>query len=269
MQLPSIDDHSAASLRDGSSATHHHMRDSEGLPFRMPAAAVPTWPEFFRGQEANPIRVLLVDDDAHIRNTVVRDLMADLRIQVVGQAGSFREGRRLVGMQAFDVLLVDLNLGDGSGLELIEHAKALRPGIEAIVISSMEDEQRVLQAFELGATGFLVKSSWFGSFAQAVLQVVNGGASITPQLARRLLMRFEKSNGGARSAPAPAEREKLSDREREVLKLVASGHTSAEVGGRLQISAQTVNSHVKNIYRKLRVKTRAQAVSYAGARGLL
>ena len=269
MQMPVTEESRAATTRDSSSATHHHMRDSEGQPFRLQAAAVPAWPEFFRGQEANPVRVLLVDDDAHIRNTVVRDLMSDLRIQVVGQAGSFREGRRLVGLQAFDVLLVDLNLGDGSGLELIEHAKALRPGIEAIVISSMEDEQRVLQAFELGATGFLVKSSWFGNFALAILQVVNGGASITPQLARRLLMRFEKSNGGARSAPASAEREKLSDREREVLKMVSCGHTSAEVGTRLQISAQTVNSHVKNIYRKLRVKTRAQAVSYAGARGLL
>ena len=269
MSMPATEDDRTVTTCGATRATHHHMRGSDGLPFRLQPAAVPTWPEFFRGQEANPIRVLLVDDDAHIRNTVVRDLMSDLRIQVVGQAGSFREGRRLVGLQAFDVLLVDLNLGDGSGLELIENAKALRPGIEAIVISSMEDEQRVLQAFELGATGFLVKSSWFGNFALAILQVVNGGASITPQLARRLLMRFEKSNGGARSAPASAEREKLSDREREVLKMVSCGHTSAEVGTRLQISAQTVNSHVKNIYRKLRVKTRAQAVSYAGARGLL
>jgi len=147
--------------------------------------------------------------------------------------------------------------------------KSVRPGAEAVVISGMEDEQHALHAFELGATGYLLKNSWFGNFPQAVLQVVNGGASITPNLARRLLLKLDHTHGDAQAITVSGKPDKLSDREKEVLKMVASGYTSAEIGIRLTISCQTVNSHVKNIYRKLQVRTRAQAVSFAGARGLL
>ena len=147
-----------------------------------------SWPPFLVGQAARPVRVVLVDDDANIRHVISSELMADLRCNLVGQGGSMREGRRLISNGDFDVMLVDLNLGDGNGFELIEHLKTVRPMAEAIVISAMEDEQHALRAFELGATGYLVKNSWFGNFSQAVLQVVNGGASITPNLARRLLL---------------------------------------------------------------------------------
>jgi DNA-binding NarL/FixJ family response regulator len=132
----------------------------------------------------------------------------------------------------------------------------------------MEDEQHALHAFELGATGYLVKNSWFGNFPQAVLQVVNGGASITPNLARRLLSKFEPPLNSAHASHESKSKEKLSEREKEVLKLVASGYTSTEIGLRLLISGQTVNTHIKNIYRKLNVRTRAQAVSFAAIRGL-
>ena len=147
--------------------------------------------------------------------------------------------------------------------------KTVRPVAEAVVISAMEDEFHALHAFELGATGYLVKNSWFGNFPQAVLQVVNGGASITPNLARRLLSRFEHSQVTSDNVEQPVRgKDKLSEREKEVLKLVALGCTSTEIGSRLAISGQTVNTHIKNIYRKLNVRTRAQAVSMATNRGL-
>ena len=181
----------------------------------------------------------------------------------------------LVGQpdQPIRVLLVDLNLGDGTGFQLIEYMKSMRPVAEAVVVSAMEDEEHAIHAFELGATGYLIKNSWFGSFPQAVLQVVNGGASITPNLARRLMKRLDGSPRAA-GVPAHASRgaasgEKLSDREREILRLVATGHTSCEIGKRLGISDQTVNTHIKNMYRKLQVRTRAQAVNLASMRGLL
>ena len=195
-------------------------------------------------------------------------MLADLRINLLGQGGSVREGRRLISQNEFDVMLVDLNLGDGTGFALIEYMKTVRPMAEAIVISAMEDEQHALHAFELGATGYLVKNSWFGNFPQAVLQVVNGGASITPNLARRLLNKFEQPQINVPTLPESKNKEKLSEREKQVLKLVASGYTSTEIGSRLVISAQTVNTHIKNIYRKLNVRTRAQAVSFAASRGL-
>jgi len=227
------------------------------------------WPGFLIGQAEQPVRVLLIDDDPHMSRVIAHELLADLRINLLGQGSSVKEGRRLISQNEFDVMLVDLNLGDGTGFDLIEYMKTVRPMAEAVVISAMEDEQHALHAFELGATGYLVKNSWFGNFPQAVLQVVNGGASITPNLARRLLGKFEhQQSGGQQILHENKSKDKLSEREKEVLKLVASGYTSTEIGSRLNISGQTVNTHIKNIYRKLNVRTRAQAVSFASVRGL-
>lgn len=226
------------------------------------------WPDFLTGQAERPVRVLLVDDDAHIRRIIAQDLMADPRTLVVAQAASVREGRKAIKQHEFDVMLVDLNLGDGEGLELLDYMKTARPSAEAVVVSIMENDEKVLRAFELGAVGFWVKNSWFGNYAQAVLQVANGGASITPLLARRLLQRFDKPHGHVAKRNQPDEAERLSVREKEVLRMVASGYTSTEIGTRLLISTMTVNTHVRNIYRKLQVRTRAQAVRFASLRGL-
>lgn len=248
-------------VKNSSIATSHHLAPHGGLP--------PMWPAFLTGQAEQPVRVLLIDDDPHMSRVIAHELLADLRINLLGQGSSVREGRRLISQNEFDVMLVDLNLGDGTGFDLIEYMKTVRPMAEAVVISAMEDEQHALHAFELGATGYLVKNSWFGNFPQAVLQVVNGGASITPNLARRLLSKFEhQQSGGQQVLHENKSKDKLSEREKEVLKLVASGYTSTEIGSRLNISGQTVNTHIKNIYRKLNVRTRAQAVSFASVRGL-
>jgi DNA-binding NarL/FixJ family response regulator len=223
------------------------------------------WPHYMEGQAERPVRVILVDDDPHIRKVISNELMADRRIDLVAQASGLRQGQRLLSRCVFDVLMVDLNLGDGSGFDLIEAMKVRHPRAEAIVLSVMEDEEHAMLAFDLGATGYLVKNSWFGSFSQAVLQVVNGGASITPNLARRLLHRLRPSSSsvGRRSEV------QLTEREREVLRMMASGYTSAEIGVHLNISTQTVNAHVKNIYVKLRVRSRAAASVLAAKRGLL
>ncbi|MCY7370359.1 MAG: response regulator transcription factor [Polaromonas sp.] len=223
------------------------------------------WPDFLTGQASRPVQVVLIDDDANIRNTMAYELLQDLRCDLVAQAGSVREGKRLIQRYAFDVMLVDLKLGDGTGFDLITYMKQVRPMAEAVVISNMEDEQHALRAFELGATGYLIKNSWFGNIPQAVLQVVNGGASITPNLARRLLQRLEQPV--EKSLPAEGTKAVLSDREKGVLKMVAGGYTSGEIGCKLMISSQTVSTHLKNIYRKLQVKTRAQAVISAAQRG--
>lgn len=226
------------------------------------------WPAFLVGQESSPIRVLLVDDDAHIRMVIAQELMSDPRTLLVGQAASVREGRKAIKQHEFDVLLVDLNLGDGEAFELLEFFRSFRPSAQAVVISVMENDEQVMRAFELGAAGFVGKNSWFGNYAQSVLQVANGGASITPNLARRLLQRFDRTNAAESKRRQPDDADRLSAREKEILRLVASGYTSAEVGSRLFISSMTVNTHLRNIYRKLQVRTRAQAVRFASLRGL-
>ncbi|MDB5929005.1 MAG: two component transcriptional regulator, LuxR family [Polaromonas sp.] len=228
--------------------------------FAPPSGSPSMWPGFLAGQADKPVRVLLVDDDANMSRVIAHELLADLRINLLGQGASVKDGRRLIGQHDFDVLLVDLNLGDGTGFSLIKHMKAMRPLAEAVVISAMEDEQHALKAFGLGATGYLVKNSWFGNFAQDVLQVVNGGLSITPSLARRLLGKLEPAVKSGAALKRSETKEKLSERETQVLELIAAGHTSEAIGARLEISEKTVNTHIKNLFRKLGVRTRAQAV---------
>ncbi|WP_228529716.1 LuxR C-terminal-related transcriptional regulator [Diaphorobacter caeni] len=228
------------------------------------------WPNFLVGQDDKPVRVILIDDDEHMQRVVAQELMVDPRTLLVGMASSVKEGRRLIKQHEFDVMLVDVNLNDGLGFSLIELMKFQRPSAEAIMFSIMESDEQVLRAFEVGATGYLVKHSWFGNYPQAVLQVANGGAYITPHLARRLIQKFDARNNPSPRAAAScsSESELLSEREKEVLRNVANGYTSAEIATRLEISMLTVNSHIKNIYRKLRVRTRAQAVQFAALRKL-
>lgn len=226
------------------------------------------WPQTMIGQEGKPVRVFLVDDDSHIRRVIAQELMSDPRTLLVGQAGSLRDARKHLGQQRFDVLLVDLNLGDGEGLELISFAKTINPEALIVVVSVTERDDKVLQAFELGAMGYLLKNSLFGDYVQAVLQVANGGASITPSLAKKMLSHLDKSHARLFPIGGSLQEERLSTRESEVLKLVAGGYTSSEVGSSLGISTLTVNTHIKSIYRKLQARTRAQAVRAASLRGL-
>ncbi|RIX84829.1 DNA-binding response regulator [Acidovorax cavernicola] len=252
---------------------------SAAMPLRPQGAATSVcspaarlWPDFLTGQEKSPVRVLLIDDDEYMRRVIAQELLSDLRIQLEGQADSIREGRKLLATRAFDVLMVDLRLSDGMGFELITEARRHHGNGEIIVISSLEDDAHVLRAFELGATGYLLKNAWLQSFADAVLHVVNGGAVITPRLARRLLHRL---NYEPREQPQPAgdasppHGATLTPRESQILRHVASGCVSAEIGAKLGITGQTVNVHIKSIYKKLHVHSRAQAVNFAVHTGLI
>ncbi|MES2247869.1 MAG: response regulator transcription factor [Pseudomonadota bacterium] len=241
------------------------------------APAARLWPDFLIGQENSPVRVLLVDDDEYMRRVIAQELLSDLRIQLEGQADNVRDGRKLLATHTFDVLMLELQLGDEMSFELIAEARRLHRNSEIIVISTLEDDAHVLRAFELGAMGYLLKNAWLQSFADAVLHVVNGGAVITPRLARRLLHRLnyqlhEPFAGDAPLSPPPRPPSRdttLTPRESEVLRFVASGYVSAEIGAKLGITGQTVNVHIKSIYKKLHVHSRAQAVNYAVHTGLI
>jgi DNA-binding NarL/FixJ family response regulator len=225
------------------------------------------------GQPGAPLRVHIVDSDSHCRAVVADELMGDSRTVVAGQAASLRDGRRLVREAHFDVLLVDLSLADGSGFDLISHARSLQSNAEVVALARSEVEDDAVRAFHLGAAGFVVKNSWFVNYVQAVLQVANGGAAITPALSRKLLLkRGTPASDSASTLPAKADEVvgiRLSVREQEVLRMIARGLTSNQIGDHLAISCTTVNSHVKNMYQKLHVRSRAQAVSCASAWGLL
>ena len=258
-----------------STNTHVDNQMQQGQ-FSYHTSPASLWPDFLLGQASQPLRVLLVDQDARMRSVVSQELNQDTRINLMASASNLRDGKSLISRHEFDVLLLDFSLGDGTGYDLIKYMKMHRPSAEAIVMSVMDDDQHAINAFELGASGYLVKNSWFGNFSQAVLQVANGGAFISPNLARRLVQKLAAvhhaeihatpSHHGGASLHGDG---MLSCREKEILVLVASGYTSSEIASKISISCQTVTTHMKNIYRKLQVHSRAQAVMHAKNQGLL
>ncbi|BEP55549.1 response regulator transcription factor [Variovorax sp. V118] len=237
-------------------------REDAGAAFTTP------WPTFLAGQVERPIRVVLIDEDESARRAVVHELVTDSRVRVVGEAASMREAKRLLAQQAFDVLILDVRLGGGKGFDLIASTKRHDSSAEIIVHSTLDDEAHVRRAFAHGASGYLVKNSWFQNFTQAVLQVVNGGAAVSPNVVRHMLIR-QGPCAFVSSGDNSAIRRALSAREREVLQLVARGHVTQDIARQLSISAQTVCAHMKNICHKLHTRTRAQAVTVATSQGLL
>lgn len=229
------------------------------------------WPSFLVGQRDSPVRIAMVDGDVHFLTVLQQELAQDARIQIVGRGLNLKEGKRLCRSAEFDVLLCDLNLSDGSGFHLLGLMQAYRPSTQCIVVTVMDHDESISKALELGASGYLVKHSWFSNYAQSILQVANGGLVMTPHVAKRMFKMFEAQLTELRNQAGSGFRpqEPLSAREKDILRMVAAGYTSMEIGLKLEISHLTVNTHIKNIYRKLQVKSRAQAVRMASLRSLL
>jgi DNA-binding NarL/FixJ family response regulator len=207
--------------------------------------------------------VLVVEDDAPTRARLARAVSVDERLRLVGAAGTAREGAELLGREAPDVLLVDLGLPDGSGIDLIRAARQLSADTQAMVVTVFGDEKTVVEAIEAGARGYLLKDGSDAEIVAAVQELHAGGCPISPQIARHLLRRFQEAPEP--TAPAPA----LSEREREVLDLVVRGFTFGEIGEGLGISAHTVSTYVRRVYRKLEVRSRSEAVYEALQLGLV
>ncbi|WP_255440718.1 response regulator [Caenimonas sedimenti] len=207
----------------------------------------------------------MVDDNAFHREHLCAAVTASPELRLVGAADDAASALVLMQQQCVDVLLVDLGLPDRSGLEVIRHVRAHCPATDVMVVTVFTDERHVLQSLEAGATGYLLKDATAQEIRQAVLEIVAGGSPISPLMARHLLKRF-------RPAPvpeAPLAKAVLSTREIEVLQVVAKGLSVKEAADILALSPMTVGTHVKNIYRKLAVNSRAEAVYEAGRLGLL
>jgi DNA-binding NarL/FixJ family response regulator len=165
-----------------------------------------------------------------------------------------------------DVLLVDLGLPDGSGLDLIRRARECSPSTLSMVITVFGDEASLVNALEAGARGYLLKSEGPSDLRESVAQLVAGGAPITPAIASFLLRRFESPPD---ESGAHEHRSTLSPRERQVLELIVRGLSNQDVANELGISRHTATSHVRSIYRKLEVRSRSAAVYEAFSRGII
>ncbi|MBP6252114.1 MAG: response regulator transcription factor [Rubrivivax sp.] len=221
-----------------------------------------------------PTRVLIVEDEPEFLRRFAEAVIADPDLHLVAAVASGKAGRAMLDAETIDVLLVDLGLPDMDGTELIRHAVQRHPGCDCLVVTMFADDAHVIASLEAGATGYLLKDARNDRIAAAVHEVQAGGAPISPSIARRVLARFRTGPAAAPVAapasPAVAVAESpLSQRETEILQYIAKGFSFETVGEVLGISPHTVVTHVKNIYRKLAVHSRGEAVYEASQMGLL
>jgi NarL family two-component system response regulator LiaR len=212
---------------------------------------------------SGPIRLLVTDDHAIVRKGIVALLATEPTIEVVGEAGDGREAIEQARRLAPDVILMDLLMPCVDGLGAIRAILADQPQVRILVLTSFASDDKIFPAIRAGAVGYLLKDSGPEQLVQAIHHVFRGESSLDPGIARRLVQEF--SSWGKL---ADARDRALTEREREVLQLVAQGATNREVAERLSISEATVRSHVRSILRKLRLSSRTQAALYALREGL-
>jgi DNA-binding NarL/FixJ family response regulator len=212
------------------------------------------------------VRVMVVDDHPMWRDGVARDL-AEAGYDVVAVLGEGAQAVRVAGAVRADVAVVDLQLGDLSGVEVIGHMLATCPGMRVLVLSASGEEQDVLDAVKAGAAGYLVKSAAREEFLDAVRRTAEGDAVFTPGLAALVLGEYRRlAASPARDAPADLPR--LTERETEVLRLVAKGLSYRQIADQLLLSHRTVQNHVGNTLSKLQLHNRVELVRYAIEQGL-
>lgn len=212
--------------------------------------------------------VLIVDDEPEFLQRFSDAVLGDPQLKLVAAVSSGLAGRAMLNARTPDVLLVDLGLPDMDGVELIRHAALNHPQCDILVITMFGDDAHVIASIEAGATGYLLKDAHSERIAASIHELRAGGSPISPSIARRLLTRFRVDSLTPPQAsgvqPSP-----LSERETEILRLVAKGISFGDVGDLLAISPHTVVAHVKKIYRKLAVHSRGEAVFEASHMGLL
>jgi DNA-binding NarL/FixJ family response regulator len=208
------------------------------------------------------VRVAVVDDHPVFRLGMVALLGTLADIEVVGQAASAHEALETIG-EGVDVVLMDLELGDGSGVETTRDLLRLQPGLKVLVVTMHEDDDSVVASVRAGARGYLLKGATPVEVERAVRAVANGEVILGQQVAARALTYLS----GARTAGAVPFPE-LTDREREVLDLVARGFDNTTISRRLVLSPKTVRNHVANVLTKLCVRDRSAAIVLARERGL-
>jgi DNA-binding NarL/FixJ family response regulator len=204
------------------------------------------------------IRVAVVDDHAIVRNGLVQLLSADPELEVVGAAGDGAAAVALCAELRPDVVLMDLSMPGMDGVEATRRIVESAPGVQVVVLTSFVDRERVLAALDAGAIGYLLKDAEPDELLRGVHAAARGESPLDPRAARTML--------GAQRATGPLE--ELSEREREVLSLVAEGLPNKQIGRRLGISEKTVKAHLTHVFRTIGVDDRIQAGLWARRQGL-
>jgi DNA-binding NarL/FixJ family response regulator len=223
-------------------------------------------PESGQGRQLDELRVLLVDDHDLFR-TGLKNLLAEQGLNVAGEAASGDVALRLVGELAPDVVIMDLNMPGISGVETIRQITATSPLARVVVLTISDDDADVVSAVMAGACGYLLKDASVDQLIAGIRAAAAGESLISPQIAAKMLqlLRAQQSDSDA----AETIRAELSDREIQVLKLIANGKDNAEIARQLFISPKTVKNHISNILMKLQIENRIQAAVYAVRSGIV
>ena len=217
-------------------------------------------------QGGEPIRVAVVDDQELFRRGLTMLLGVEDDIEVVGEAGDGVAATELAASAVPDVILMDVRMPKRSGIEACVAIKEVAPTARIIMLTVSDEEADLYDAVKNGASGYLLKDSSIDEVAQAIRVVADGQSLISPSMAIKLLDEFKQmSRTDRQQVPSP----RLTDRELEVLKLVAQGLNNREIAKRLFISENTVKNHVRNILEKLQLHSRMEAVMYAVKEKLL
>ena len=201
------------------------------------------------------IRVITVDDHPVVRRGLKQIIAAEQDMQVVGEAENAREAIRVIRQIPCDAVVLDITLPDASGLDVLSQLKSERPTLPVLIMSIHDEEQYALRVLKAGASGYLMKNSIPEELIKAIRMITSGGKYISPSIAERLASEF--------ASPGTSPHEKLSDREFQILCLIASGKSLKEIGEALYISGKTVSSYRARILEKMNMKTNADLVGYA------
>lgn len=213
--------------------------------------------------EQQPIKVLLVDDHEMVRIGLAAVLGTEDGIEVVGEAGNGQEGLRLANAYEPDVVLMDLVMDGMDGIETTRRLLEMQPDCRVIVLTSFLDDEKMYPVIEAGAFSYLLKTSRASEIADAIRAAARGQSVLESQVASKMMNRFRR--------PAQAEahpHEELTEREMEVLQLIAQGKSNQEIADELFIGIKTVKYHLTNMFSKLGVEDRTQAAIYAHRNGL-
>jgi len=234
--------------------------------------------------ECNAVwRVLIVEDDPQMREFFAGSVLRSPQLTLISSVATVADAKEWLdrATPGVDVLLTDLGLPDGSGLDVIRHARLRNPGCEALVISMFGDEDNVLASIEAGALGYIHKDAAPDDIANTILEMKAGASPISPMIARRVLSKYRSMQSNIALAhavmaqpaikndPPDSERGLLSRREQEVLELISRGFSYSEIAELKSLSVHTIQTHIKSLYGKLEVHSKMEAVLEATRMGLL
>jgi DNA-binding NarL/FixJ family response regulator len=211
------------------------------------------------GHANEPVTIFLLDDHEIVRRGLVDLLEAHDGFRVVGEAGTAAEARRRIPTLAPRVALLDARLPDGSGIDVCRDVQVSSPGTRCLILTSYDDDDALFAAVMAGASGYLLKQIRGPSLTEAVEHVASGHSLIDPALVERLLARLRSPE---QDAPASAHPDGLTDREQEILDLIAEGLTNRQIGARLHLAEKTVKNYVSGLLAKLGFERRTQAAVY-------